>query len=84
MAHAAESPTQEMARWEAESDAHTLATAKAITEDADRFKAAEKVAKKLAKEEADRAKLQQDSSKAMKDLSKGSLTYSSMNKRKKK
>ena len=83
MAHTGESPTQEMARWEAESDAGTLAEAKAITLDADRFKAAEKAAKKLAKDAAEKAKSQKDSSKAMKDLSKGSLTYSGMNKRKK-
>ena len=77
-------PEQEMARWEAEGDAHTLATAKAITLDTERFKAAEKAAKRLAKEEAEGAELQKNSSKAMKDLSKGSLTYSGMTKRKKK
>ncbi len=82
MAH--ESATQEMAKFEAESDARTLSQAKAITQDADRFGAAEKAAKKLADEEAERAKLQKDSSEAMEDLSKGSLTYSGMNKRKKK
>jgi len=80
---AAESPTAEMARWQAEGDAQTLSRAKAITLDADRFKAAEKVAGRLAKEEADRAKEQAASSKAMKDLSKGSLNYSGMNKRNK-
>jgi len=78
------SPTQEMARWQAESDARSLTEAKAITLDADRFKAAEKAAKRLAKEEAERAKSQKDSSKAMNDLSKGSLNYSGMNKRNKK
>ncbi len=82
MAH--ESPTQEMARWEAENDARTLTEAKAITLDADRFKSAEKAAKKLAAKEAERAESQKDSSKAMKDLAKGSLTYGGMNKRKKK
>ena len=81
MAH--ETPTQSMARFEAEGDAETLTRAKAITQDADRFKAAEKAAKRLAKEADDRAKLQVDSSKAMTDLSKGSLTYTGMNKRKK-
>ena len=81
MAHKSESPTVEMARWEAESDAETLTRAKAITQDKDRFTAAEKAAKRLAKEAEDKAKLQVDSSKAMKDLSKGRLSYSSMNKR---
>ena len=75
------SPEQEMAEWEAESEARTLTTAKAITQDADRFAAAEKAAKKLAKEEEKQAKLLKNSSKAMKDLSKGSLSYSGMDKR---
>ncbi len=80
MAH--DTPEQEMARFEAENDAETLTRAKAITQDADRFSAAEKAAKRLSKEAEDRAKLQVDSSKAMKDLSKGSLSYTKMNKRK--
>jgi len=77
-------PTQEMAKFQAEGDARTLSEAKAITQDADRLKAAEKVAKRLAKEEQERAESQKNSSKAMEDLSKGSLRYPGMNKRNKK
>lgn len=76
-------PAQEMAKFEAESDARTLAEAKAITLDADRLSAAQKMAKRLAKEAEEQAKSQKNSSKAMKDLSQGSLRYSGMNKRKK-
>jgi len=70
-----------MAKFEAEDDAHTLARSKAITQDADRLAAAQKAAKSLAKEEEERAKLQKDSSKAMQDLSKGSLSYPGLRKR---
>lgn len=75
-------PAQEMAKWKAEGDAETLASAKAITLDADRLGAAQKAAKRLAKEAEEQAESQKNSSKAMKDLSKGSLRYSSMSKRK--
>lgn len=60
-------PAQEMAKYEAEGDARTLADAKAITLDADRLGAAQKAAKRLAKEAEERAESQKNSSKAMKD-----------------
>ncbi len=72
MAH--ETPTESMARFEAEDDARTLARAAAIGSDADRMKAAQKAAKTLFKEDKDRAEMAEKSSKALEKLAKGNLT----------
>jgi hypothetical protein len=58
----------ESARWKAESDAHTLAEAHAITQDKDRFGKAQEAAKKLKEESDKRAKEAQDHSDAMSAL----------------
>jgi hypothetical protein len=75
------SEVMEMANWKAESDAHTLTEAKAITQDDERFSAAESAAKRLAEEEAERAENQKDKSRAMEDLAEGSLSYGPMQQR---
>jgi len=55
-------------KWKAEQDARTLADAHAIMKDADRHKKAQDAAKRLAEDEAARAKEAQDRSDAMQML----------------
>ena len=65
--------TKEEKKWEAESDARTIAEAEAIKGDPERIKAAQKAAKEMSEE-------RQREADALRSLSKGDMHYPSMNK----
>jgi len=65
--------TKEEKKWEAESDARTIAEAEAIKGDPERIKAAQKAAKEMSEE-------RQREADALRSLSKGNMHYPSMNK----
>ena len=65
--------TKEEKKWEAESDARTIAEAEAIKGDPERIKAAQKAAKEMSEEK-------QREADALRSLSKGNMHYPTMNK----
>jgi hypothetical protein len=62
--------TKQDKKWQAEGDAHTMASAVAITADPKRLKAAQAAAKSLAGEADEDAKRAQDRAKGMRALAK--------------
>ena len=65
--------TKEEKKWQAESDARTIAEAEAIKGDPERIKAAQKAAKEMSEEK-------QREADALRSLSKGNMHYPTMNK----